>query len=187
MRHLNVRRTKSVFATSLSSSVEMLATSPFVLSPFAESFSGRWETVSVGIAATEGAILSSLEQRGCGLCPWQRPDHLARHDGERRSYIVLCAPHDVCSPLLSYSQGGQVPLEKSHDGLPVGCPRLPTSHFGKAHAPLNPATGFPSSPSKFRVEESHDPRQPEDPTNPRPVQCDPIDPIDPIEPILGQA
>lgn len=99
MRHLKVRRTKSVFATSLSSSVEMLATSPFVLSPFAESFSGRWETVSVGTAAKEGAILSSLEQRGCELCPWQKPDHLARHDGERRSYIVLCAPHDVCSLL----------------------------------------------------------------------------------------
>lgn len=61
MRHLKVRRTKSVLATSLSSSVEMPAPSPFVLSPFAESFSGRWETVSAGTSTTEGAILEILE------------------------------------------------------------------------------------------------------------------------------
>lgn len=70
MRHLKVLRTKSVFATSLSSSVEMLPWSPFVLSPFAESFNGRCETVSVGTSTTEGAILEMLGQIRCVYFPW---------------------------------------------------------------------------------------------------------------------
>lgn len=96
-------------------------------------------------------------------------DHLAGHDGERHSYIVL-----LCCPRCLLSEGGQVPLEKSHEGAVVGCLRLPTLHFRKSDAPLDTAMGFPSSPSKLGVEESHDPGYP---TNPRPVQCDPIDPI----------
>lgn len=151
MRHLNVRRTKSVLATSLSSSVEMLARPRPVPSPLAASFSGRWETVSVGTSAAGGAIVTSLEQRGRVLCPWQGRSHLADHDGERRSYIVLC-----CFPTMPLpSAGGQVPSQTAYFALQEG-----------RRAPRDGATGYPFSPSRFRVDKSHDPSNPSNPRHP---------------------
>lgn len=69
---------------------------------------------------------------------------MARHDEDRRSYIVLYAPHDVCS-----SRVAKLPLEKSHDGALVACLRLPSLHFRKSQALLWSATAFPPSPSGF--------------------------------------
>lgn len=45
------------------------------------------------------------------------------------------------------------------------------SAFREVASVIGVATNFRPSPSKFRVEESHDPRHP---TNPRSTQCDPI-------------
>lgn len=106
-----------------------------------------------------------LEQGRCVLGPWQGPDGLISHDEDRRSYIAAYAPHDVCSPRVAkcrWRRATTVPRRMSQTAY---------SALQEVASATGPATSFRPSPSKFRVEESHDPRNP---TSPRSTQCDPI-------------